>query len=213
MRISFSCPSCNAPGSVDEAFAGRQVRCKQCRHPFALPNSGEAQADGYGLVEPARKEAPPSSNPGSVYAPARGDEPRAARPRASTRPGPRAPRRKARREGSGFAWRAWLVRGGILGAVALGLVALIAPRGSEIAGLTLVILGMVMVLVGYAAGAFGAFSEDFLYGILYLAIPIYTAYYLVTRWDDLWRWFACSTAGVGLVLAGTQILRWAGVEA
>jgi hypothetical protein len=38
-------------------------------------------------------------------------------------------------------------------------------------------------------------------------------YYLVTRWDDLWRWFACSTAGVGLVLVGTEILWWSGVEA
>jgi hypothetical protein len=80
-----------------------------------------------------------------------------------------------------------------------------------IAGSSLTILGMVMVLVGFAAGAYGAFCEDFLYGILYLAIPLYTAYYLVTRWDDLRWWFATSTAGVGLVALGTAMLRWAGV--
>ena len=57
-----------------------------------------------------------------------------------------------------------------------------------------------MVLVGFGAGAYGAFREDVLYGFLYLAIPLYTAYYIVTRWDDLWTWFACSTLGVGLVL-------------
>jgi hypothetical protein len=68
-------------------------------------------------------------------------------------------------------------------------------------------------LLGYAAGAYGAFCEDFLYGFLYLVIPLYTAYYLVTRWEDLWRWFACSTTGVGLVLFGTQLLRWSGVGA
>jgi hypothetical protein len=68
-------------------------------------------------------------------------------------------------------------------------------------------------LLGWGAGAFGAFSEDLLYGLLYVLIPLYSAYYLVTRWDDLWRWFACSTAGVGLVLVGTEILRWSGVEA
>ena len=65
--------------------------------------------------------------------------------------------------------------------------------------------------LGYAAGAYGAFCEDFLYGFLYLVIPLYTAYYLVTRWEDLWRWFACSTTGVGLVLFGTQLLLWSGV--
>ncbi len=70
-----------------------------------------------------------------------------------------------------------------------------------------------MVLVGFGAGAYGAFSEDFLYGVLYLVIPLYTAYYLVTRWDDLWVWFACSTAGVALVLLGTEMVRWAGVGA
>ena len=60
------------------------------------------------------------------------------------------------------------------------------------------------------AGAYGAFREDFLYGVLYLAIPLYTAYYLVTRWDDLRVWFACSTAGVALVLLGTEVIRWSG---
>ena len=42
-------------------------------------------------------------------------------------------------------------------------------------------------------------------------IPLYTAYYMVTRWDDLWVWFACSTAGVALVLLGTEMVRWGGI--
>ena len=33
----------------------------------------------------------------------------------------------------------------------------------------------------------------------------------VTRWDDLWPWFACSTAGVALISLGTEMLRWGGV--
>ena len=35
---------------------------------------------------------------------------------------------------------------------------------------------------------YGAFSEDVLDGLLYITIPLYTAYYLVTRWEDLWIW-------------------------
>ena len=103
-----------------------------------------------------------------------------------------------------------LIRGGVLAATALLATALFVPRGVAIAGSAMIILGMAMVLVGYAAGAYGAFSEDFLYGFFYLVIPLYTAYYLVTRWDDLRGWFALSTAGVGLVLLGTEVIRWSG---
>lgn len=90
------------------------------------------------------------------------------------------------------------------------LTALLAPRGTWIAGCVLVALGGVLVPLGYFAGAYGAFREDFLYGFLYLVIPLYAAYYLVTRWEDLWPWFACSTAGVGLVWLGTELVRWGG---
>ena len=84
--------------------------------------------------------------------------------------------------------------------------ALFAPRGVVIAGSALIILGSLMVLVGYAAGAYGAFCEDFLYGFFYLVFPLYTGYYLVTRWEDLWKWLVSSTVGVGLVLIGIKML-------
>ena len=97
-------------------------------------------------------------------------------------------------------------------AILLLAIGLLAPQGILIAGCILIVLGSVMVLVGYVAGAFGAFSEDSLYGFLYLVIPLYTAYYMVTRWEDLWVWFACSTAGVGLIVVGTEVARWGGVS-
>ncbi len=93
----------------------------------------------------------------------------------------------------------------------LAAIALFAPRGPILVGSVLLALGTLMVLFGFGVGAYGAFREDVLYGLLYLAIPFYTAYYVVTRWDDLWVWFACSTVGVGLVMLGTEILRWNGV--
>ncbi len=95
----------------------------------------------------------------------------------------------------------------------LAAIAVIAPRGTLIAGSVMTVLGIAMVIVGYGAGAYGAFCEDSLYGFLYLVVPLYTAYYLLTRWDDLWAWFACSTAGVALVLLGTGLLRWSGAGA
>jgi hypothetical protein len=114
---------------------------------------------------------------------------------------------------SPFPWQAWLVRCAIGIAIALASIAMLVPNGTLIAGCVLLVMGMLMVLVGYGAGAYGAFHEDFLYGFLYMVIPFYAAYYIVTRWDDLWIWFTCSTVGVGLVLLGTEIVRWAGVAA
>ena len=218
MKVSFSCPSCGISGSVDESFAGRQVRCNQCQYRFPIPALGSVEPDGYALDTPEPEESSFAPNPmhrrsESVYTPTRTDEPEGrARRRTAKRPA-RSSRKPKRTEGPGFAWGTWLIRGGIAAVVVLFLIAAIVPGGVVIVGKVLLIAGMGMILLGWGAGAFGAFSEDLLYGILYVAIPLYTAYYLVTRWEDLWRWFACSTAGVGVVLVGTQILRWSGVEA
>lgn len=71
------------------------------------------------------------------------------------------------------------------------------------------VTGAILILAGHLAGAYGAFSEDFIYGLLYLLIPFYTAYYIVTRWDDMWVWFTCSTVGVGVSMIGIELIRWA----
>jgi hypothetical protein len=209
MKISFACPSCGASGSADEAFVGRQVRCKPCQHRFVIPGPVESAEDaGYLLDAPTPGSVSSSPTAGAVFVPARGEE-------ASVFVSPRKPKptrtSKSRRERPEFAWRTWLIRGGLVAAVALAAVALIAPRGTVIVGAILLGLGALMVLIGFLAGAYGAFSEDFLYFFLYMAIPLYAGYYIVTRWDDLRNWFICSTVGFGFVLLGTEMLRRAGV--
>ena len=213
MKISFACPACGALGSADDSLVGRQVRCKPCQHRFAIPGPVVESDDGYRLDEPAReafasdKMIPPAE---AVFVASRGDEP-------TVHVSPRKPRklgskkRKARDEGPEFDGRKWLIRVG--GAFGVSRVATMffAERGVMIAGLILLAVGMVLVLVGFGVGAFGAFSEDFLYGFLYLVFVPYTAYYLVTRWDDLRRWCLCATVGVGFDTLGTAMLQWAGV--
>ena len=95
----------------------------------------------------------------------------------------------------------------------LSLVALVVPQGTLIAGCVVIVIGSAMLMTGFCVGAYGAFREDFIYGFLYVVVPLYTAYYLVTRWDDMWVWCTCSTVGVGLILLGTEIVRWVGVGA
>jgi predicted Zn finger-like uncharacterized protein len=216
MKIPFSCPSCAAVGSVDASAAGKLARCKHCGHRFTISSPGAAEPEVYSLDEPAEGttgvgEAIMSPAPVSAFVPARGDKPATTSPRKWKRSASRLTTRTTYKPGSRLAWRIWLTWVGVAAAIALAAIALLAPSGVLIAACTVMTLGGVMILLGYGVGAYGAFREDFLYGFLYLVIPLYTAYYMVTRWDDLWVWFACMTMGVGLILLGIEIARWGGV--
>jgi len=212
MRVSFACPACGASGSADEALVGRQVRCKPCQHRFVVPGPLEAEtSDGYLLDQPAGIGTAGQQGD-AVFVSSRGDEPSVfTSPRKPRPTRPRSGKRKSRDEGPDFAWGTWLIRVGVVSAVVIAAIALFAPRGLIIAGSILLFLGAAMILIGYSAGAYGAFCEDFLYFFLYLLFPLYTAYYIVTRWDDLRRWFICSSVGFGFVIFGTKMLEWAGV--
>ena len=218
MKIAFACPSCAATGSVDAAAAGRSARCKHCGHRFTIPgpdaaeaevfamegHAAEADGDGYAVMDPVQD---------SAFAPVRGEEPTSPVPRRPKGSAPRSKSGSGSKRASRSPWPVRLAWVGGAFAIAIAAVALFAPSGMLYAACAVMAIGSVLILVGFAVGAYGAFSEDFIYGFLYLAIPLYTAYYMVTRWDDLWVWFACMTSGVGLVLLGIEMARWGGVVA
>jgi hypothetical protein len=214
MNVSFACPSCNAAGSVDAVHIGKQVRCKHCGAHFSIPDPDDSQPDVYALEEPSpqatrtRSNSPPED---AVFVPARGDATSAVdRPRREERSVSGPTSRSVRVRKSDFVWKTWLIWGGVALVLILAAIALLAPHGTWLVGCILISIGGILVPVAYFAGAYGAFSEDSLYGLLYITIPLYTAYYLVTRWEDLWIWIICATLGVGLVLIGTEMVRWAG---
>jgi len=214
MDVSFACPSCNASGSVDAVHIGKQVRCKHCGAHFAIPDPEASQPDVYALEEPSPQAARARSNSpaeDAVFVPARADERTAGdRPRRKERSVSGPTSRRVRASKSDFPWLTWLIRGGVALVFILTAIAMLAPHGTWLVGCILMALGSILVPVAYFAGAYGAFSEDSLYGLLYIMIPLYAGYYLVTRWEDLWVWLACATVGVGLVLLGTEMVRWAG---
>jgi transcription elongation factor Elf1 len=215
MQVSFACPSCNASGTVDAIHIGKQVRCKSCSAHFAIPDPDASQLDVYALEEPLLQSTrDPSRNRAeeAVFVPARADATTAIdRPRRREGSVSRPTSGGARSSKSNFPWQIWLIRGAIGLVLILTSIALLVPNGSWLAGIILITIGGMLVPVAYFAGAYGAFSEDSLYGLLYILIPLYAGYYLVTRWEDLWIWITCATVGVGLVLIGTEMVRWAGV--
>jgi hypothetical protein len=212
MKVPFTCPSCGAAGSVNAAYAGKLVRCKHCGGRSAVPKPGEPEAEVYALDEPAPETtggmAETTAEESVFVSCGRDDRTTARRPR---RPVRAAPRPSTRKRDDDRAWRGWLIGCGAAVALALATVYLLAPQGPLIAGAVVIAIGSAMLMTGFLVGAYAAFGEDFLYGFLYLVIPLYTAYYLLTRWDDMWVWCTCSTVGVGLILLGTEMVRWAGV--
>ena len=214
MKVSFACPSCNAAGSVDAVHIGKQVRCKHCGAHFAIPDPEAFQPDVYALEESSAESARGTSKSPAeeaVFVPARTDSTNAIdRPRRSERSVSGPTSRRVRASQSDFPWQSWLIWGSVAMVLILTAVAFLAPDGIWLVGCILLAIGSILVPVAYFAGAYGAFSEDSLYGFLYIMIPLYAGYYLVTRWEDLWIWIACATVGVGLVLIGTEMVRWAG---
>ena len=216
MKIPFACPACGATGSVDASLAGRQGRCKHCRHQFAIPSPDEREPQEYAIAEAVAQpnfENPSAWQGDSAFVAPPGNEPARAPVRKPKRPSaPLTTRREPRiTPGAVRALAKWLLRLGLFAIGVLGAIAIFVPRGPLIAACVLIVIGAILVLVGYFAGAYGAFSEDFLYGFFYLVFPIYTAYYIATRWDDLWVWFTCSTVGVGLMIVGAEIARATGI--
>ena len=183
MKMTFACPSCAAGGSVDAAAAGRRrvastVGINSSSHPPASPKPGASPKVIASRIRwnvrsvGSRCERP--KNP-RTCGPGRSRIPLPRGRRNGVRP---MPARCAPPEASvAIPRQTWLIRGGIGSVVILAAVALLVPNGLLIVGCVLLVLGMLMVLAGYAAGAYGAFHEDFLYGFLYMVIPFYAAYY------------------------------------
>ncbi|QDV37208.1 UbiA prenyltransferase family protein [Tautonia plasticadhaerens] len=210
--FEFSCPSCAAPGRAKVEWVGRTMRCKHCKATFNLPSPGEAGADSYELAEPAQfapaapMEEPPRGGT-TTFTRSYRDAPLPDVPRDH----PRRKRRQERTPREGLLALKDDRRVRIIGSFALlGVVLAVGtftvPGFGTIGGWTLTGIGLLMIAVGFSVGAYAAFCEDFLYGFAYVVFPIYTGYYLVTRFDDLWPWFATSTVGFVLFMIGTKAL-------
>jgi hypothetical protein len=91
-------------------------------------------------------------------------------------------------------------------AVVLGIVAAALPNGTFIAGASVIGLGLLLIVSGYALGTYIAYTEDMLHAALFVTIPLYTGYYIVMNWDEMWRPFALMFVGGLLITVGAAIL-------
>ena len=210
MKITFPCPECGRNHTVAAVNVGRKGRCTRCGSVMTVPE----EADGaYSLVEP---EPPPPRMPIASEILHDSEGTFAARPETLARRGSgkrsRGEKllREAKQEAFDFlailtaSWKWWVgVPAGF--AVVLVLIASFMPHGILIAACILATAGIVMILSGFLIGAYGAFHEDFLNGMLYVFIPFYTAYFIATNWDAMWRWAVLMFVGSVLILIAGKI--------
>ncbi len=207
MTIVFACESCGQPGKADRSHIGRRVRCKGCGHVFTIHDpDGPPPADVYRLDAMEDQSASDSTGePVSTFAPAPVEKTVLTKPKRRKTVSTSAPRRQDReREESPGSVKIW-IGVAIVGVAVLAGVATLVPGGTLIVAGFLSVIGSILVLYGYATGAYIAFTEDSLHGLLYLLIPFYTGYYIMSRWDDMASRFAYMTAGGLLVIVAGWI--------
>ena len=210
MRIPVTCASCGKRYEVDGAYAGKRGKCASCGARMTIPGENQAptappsEPDAYQLDEVHDSEQP------NFFTPAQGNESLDEPP----------PRRRAKQKNSGnsgkkrsetarsrpaFSARATLI--GLTGVVlVLVILAFLVPGTRMNIGRVVALAGLILFVYGYGSGAYIAFTEDDLYGWLYLLFPPYAAYYFVSRWDEMSSRLVMLVVGLTLLAGGGRLL-------
>jgi hypothetical protein len=211
MKTPVTCSGCHRQYEVDDRFAGKTIKCAYCEKPMSIPvvepNAPVAAAavDEYELGE-THQNAPSTFR----AARAKSGEDRAdaqRRGRVKKKTVRRSPKSDRRRESAESAVSLPAILIGLAAiAVLVALVGFIVPGARKSAGVTLALPGLLLCLYGYASGAYIAFTEDDLYGWLYLLFPFYAAYYIVSRWDEMRSRLIMVGVGLTLLAIGGRFL-------
>ena len=227
MGVKFQCGQCGTSYEVSEKYAGKRVKCRQCQAAVQVPEAivelGDADMDTSvagplaGLLDEELAGGPAlpgvgSAAAGSPFA-ASGPVPRTAPAGGGRRSEGGSPRRKPKRQMK--VPRSAVAVGVCVLIVLLGLA--IPPLGALV-GAVAVIGGVGLLLVGSLWCLGVPFQEDILCGLMYLFVPFYSLYYLITRWPEMRKPFLVSLAGMGMIMASpllmtTSILTGAGTRA
>jgi hypothetical protein len=219
MAIAFPCPSCGKRFTVADEMAGRQGSCKGCGCAMTVPfASVEPEVEeeeemgiarvGYGLVDVPVAPSSAGTSPkigATVFTAAPPD-----RSAQLTSYGSGSRKRSHSRSTDDASF---MDRYGKPLVISLGgtifvllMIALFVPGGRYLAAMSIGGIGTIVFLICYAVGAYVAFTEDVVYGFMFLLIPLYQAYYFVKNWDEMWPWFTGMTLAVMLTFISGWIV-------
>jgi hypothetical protein len=209
MKISVACTSCGKRYEVDEAYSGKRGKCSTCGHSMTIPGMGKA-ASPAAESEAYELDQTHDSAHSNAFTPARGGGDNE-QPQQERRLRQKTPRRPGRRVGeSPTTLRSSARLAALIGlacvAAVLFLLAFLVPGMRMNVGRLIALAGLVLLLYGYGSGAYIAFTEDDLYGWLYLMFPPYAAYYFVSRWDEMRSRMVMLVLGLTLLTGGGRLL-------
>ena len=129
-------------------------------------------------------------------------EPARSRRKSPSQTGKAKPKKKKRKasrsgDGSGLAFThplVWLGFPVVATLLNMGLI-LIFPMAGFVLSIILGIGGFLLAFIGGIKSLIGAFQEEVVCGLLYLFVPMYSLYYLVTRWEDQRAAFLMNVCG------------------
>jgi DNA-directed RNA polymerase subunit RPC12/RpoP len=209
MRIQITCARCGKRYEVDGAFAGKRGKCATCGARVMIPGDDQVvsllppEPDAYELDQPQGNAQSTS------FTPALGNEnTEVPRPlRAKGRKPSSSSRTRVEPAGSSrvISRKQALMGLGCVLAVAV-LIAVFAPSARANIGGAVALVGLILFAYGYASGAYIAFTEDDLYGWLYLIFPPFAAYYFVSRWDEMSSRLVMLIVGLAMLTGGGRML-------
>jgi len=235
MPIGFSCDGCGKSYQVDDSLAGKRVKCKSCAFIMNVPAptrtppprgsaspANRPELKSFGAPEPPQASAKPrpspsAPGPSNIYGLDEEVMEEAARPSYDDefdappmrRPGKvKARRNQGVRDGSipGFSGPMLWVNLVFLGLIILlGLASLATPVAFPffviVAGLTALALSGI-AFIWFLKISFG---ESAACGLMFLFLPFYSLYYLISRWPEMKRPFLINLIGGGVYLYALMI--------
>jgi hypothetical protein len=222
--IACECGGCGSTYKVKDQNAGKKFQCKHCDEMVKVPGGGGSKQSSGGGAPKRRKKAARRKEPEyDEYAEDEQDDgyddygdddygdddyddyeerrpaPRSRSPKKSSK------KKKRRSSGSGesllsrYATNPLLWIGVPIGiGMLVGMLSLIAAPAGGIAAIgAIVVCGIISMCCGIHSLVL-AFNEDVKHGMMYLFVPFYWLYYLVTRWEEQRKSFVTS---ISMILA------------
>ncbi len=209
MKITVTCAGCGKQYEVDDAYAGKSGKCSTCGQRMTIPGTEQAGATQSAEPESYQLEDAHDRQQPSSFTPSRGAENDEQPPR-QRRKKKKSPRRPATGVGGVSSKPSSTCLAVLIGfacvVAMLVVVAIVMPTARMNIGRIIVLAGLVVFLYGYGSGCYIAFTEDDLYGWLYLIFPPYAAYYFVSRWDEMRSRLVMLVVGLALLTGGGRLL-------
>jgi ribosomal protein S27E len=206
MPLKVTCPDCFRDYKVQDQHVGKKFRCKGCgaivtaKAPKPKPKA--KVVDDYDDWE----EYDSDETDGTGFGEDDGYLPPPPKPRSRAVSERRPPRRKkkaARGTSELPLPLPMLICGGLM-LVLLGMSFITPIAGALLLGI-LFLTSVVLMLHGGLRMLITPFQEDIVCGLLYLFVPFYWLYYVITRWDEMSNPFLTALGGWLLMFLGSGL--------